>query len=104
MVATAVSAHLQYPSAVKGWAPMTLYELSQSYKVSAEQVRTRIKELEQAKKTESVPWRVKALDGRISKLRSLYRDASTVAKYLENYYSKFEPQRGAKRMGRRGGL
>lgn len=72
---------------------MTIYDLSQSYKASAAQLLARIKELEQAKKEETVPWRIKALDGRISKLRSLYRDTREITKYLENYYRKWEPRR-----------
>ena len=73
---------------------MTLYELSIEYSQTAAQVWARIKELEQAKKEETMPWRIKALDGRISKLRSLYRDTREVAKYLENYYRKWEPGKG----------
>ena len=72
---------------------MTLYELAMEYSQTAAQVWARIKELEQAKKDETVPWRVKALEGRIRSLRSLYRDTREVAKYLENYYRKWEPRR-----------
>lgn len=81
---------------------MTMYDLSLSYKESANLLWTRIKELEQRKKDETVPWRIKALDGRISKLRSLYRDTREIAKYLENYYRKWEPRQGkAPRMDHR---
>lgn len=93
MAATAVSAHVQYSCLVKGWVPVTLYELAMEYSQTAAQVWARIKELEQAKKDETVPWRIKALDGRISKLRSLYRDTREITKYLENYYRKWEPRR-----------
>lgn len=78
---------------MKGCVPVTLYELAMEYSQTAAQVRARIKELEQMKKDETVPWRIKALDGRIGKLRSLYRDTKEVAKFLENYYRKWEPRR-----------
>ena len=73
---------------------MTLYELALEYSQTAAQVWAHIKELELTKKESTDPRQIQTLDGRIRALRSLYRDTKRIAKYLENYYRKWEPRQG----------
>ena len=80
---------------------MTLYELSLEYEQTAAMLRQRISELERAQKeADSELCRVQ-LDRRLRPLRSMYRDTRAVARYLNNYYRKFTPRRGAGALGPR---
>lgn len=74
---------------------MTLYELALEYRQTASQLRERIKELEQEYKSTEDDRKKSLLDGRIRKLRPMYRDTQAVAMDLENYYRKFAPRRDA---------
>ena len=74
---------------------MTLYELSLEYEQSAALLRQRISELERAmREAGDEPARAR-LDRRLRPLRSMYRDARAVARYLSGYYKKFTPRRPA---------
>ena len=76
---------------------MTLHELALEYEQTAAVLRGRISELERAlKETDSELRRVQ-LDRRLRPLRSMYRDARAVARYLSGYYRKFTPRRGTGR-------
>ena len=76
---------------------MTLYELSLEYEQTAAMLRARISELERAlKETDDEQHRAR-LDRRLRPLRSRYRDARAVARYLNDYYRKFTPRRGTGR-------
>ena len=80
---------------------MTLYELALEYEQSAALLRERISELERAMKdADDEPRRVQ-LDRRLRPLRSMYRDARAVARYLSGYYKNFTPRRPAGPWGQR---
>ena len=64
---------------------MTLYELSLEYEQSAAMLRQRISELERAQKEAGDELRKARLDRRLRPLRSMYRDARAVARYLSDY-------------------
>ena len=76
---------------------MTLYELSLEYEQTAAILRQRISELERAQKEAGDELRRVQLDRRLRPLRSMYRDARAVARYLNDYYKKFTPRRGTGR-------
>ena len=80
---------------------MTLYELSLEYEQTAAMLRQRISELERAQKEADSELRRVQLDRRLRPLRSMYRDTRAVARYLNNYYRKFAPRRGAGTLGPR---
>ena len=73
---------------------MTLYELSLEYEQTAALLHERISELERAMKEAGDEPRRAQLDRRLRPLRSMYRDARAVARYLSSYYRKFTPRRG----------
>ena len=80
---------------------MTLYELALEYEQSAALLRERISELERAlREAGDEPRRVQ-LDRRLRPLRSMYRDARAVARYLNDYYRTFIPRRGTGTLGPR---
>ena len=74
---------------------MTLYELSLEYEQTAAMLRERISELERALKEAGDESRRAQLDRRLRPLRSMYRDARAVARYLSGYYRKFTPRQPA---------
>ena len=76
---------------------MTLYELSLEYEQTAAILRQRISELERAQKEVGDELSRARLDRRLRPLRSMYRDARAVARYLNDYYKKFTPRRGTGR-------
>ena len=81
---------------------MTLYELSQEYKQTADMLRTRIVELERACREERDGRRRTQLERRIRPLRSMYRDTRASARYLEEYYQRKSPGRVVRRGPRTG--
>ena len=78
---------------------MTLYELSLEYEQTAALLRQRISELERALREAGDEQRRAQLDRRLRPLRSMYRDTRAVARYLNGYYRKFTPRRGAGALG-----
>ena len=76
---------------------MTLYELALEYEQTAAMLRGRIAELERAMRESGDGLSRARLDRRLRPLRSMYRDAREVARYLSNYYQKFTPRRGTGR-------
>ena len=78
---------------------MTLYELSLEYERTAAILRQRISELERTLKEADDELRRVQLDRRLRPLRSMYRDTRAVARYLNGYYRKFTPRRGAGALG-----
>ena len=78
---------------------MTLYELSMEYEQTAAMLRTRISELERARKEAGDEQRRVQLERRLQPLRSMYRDTRAVARYLGQYYQKFTPRQPGKTRG-----
>ena len=76
---------------------MTLYELALEYEQTTALLRGRISELERAQKETGDELSRARLDRRLRPLRSMYRDARAVARYLNDYYRKFTPRRGTGR-------
>lgn len=73
---------------------MTIFELAEEYGIAADALRGRIKQLEQEKDlTEDEEQRIQ-LDGRLRPLRAMYRETRSVARHLERYYARFDPERG----------
>lgn len=65
---------------------MTIPQLAEEYRRSADMVRQRIAELERAmEETEDEELRFR-LDSRIRPLRTIYRQTRDTARYLESYY------------------
>lgn len=72
---------------------MTLYELSLEYERTAAALRSRIWELELARRESADEARRLQLDGRIRPLRAMYRDVRAVARHLAGYYERRGPRR-----------
>ena len=68
---------------------MTVYELSLEYRQTAESLRRRIVELEQAAGRGQ-------MEARLCTLRSMHRDVLAVARHLEHYYDGRAPGRRRK--------
>lgn len=67
---------------------MTLYELSQDYRRTAEALRERVRELEERREREEDEEQRRLLDYRLRLLRSMWRDTRAVAVHLEHYYER----------------
>ena len=78
---------------------MTLYELSMEYEQTAAMLRTRISELERARKEAGDEQGKLKLERRLRPLRSMYRDVRAVARHLDGYYQKFTPRRPVRTRG-----
>ena len=73
---------------------MTLTELSKEYLQSAEPLRRRLRELNEALKTEPLCEMERLrLNRRICVLTTMLRDTVATAKYLENYYGRNENEK-----------
>ena len=72
---------------------MTLYELSMEYEQTAALLRSRISELERARRETTDEQEAHQLDGRLRPLRSMYRETRAVARHLGRYYQKHVPRR-----------
>lgn len=73
---------------------MKIYELAEEYEEAADVLRGRIRQLEQERGgTEDEDQRVQ-LDGRLRPLRAMYRETRSVARHLERYYARFDPEKG----------
>ena len=75
---------------------MTIFELAEEYGIAAEALRGRIKQLEEEKEQTEDEERQFQLDGRLRPLRAMYRETRSVARHLERYYARFDPERGRK--------
>lgn len=75
---------------------MNIYELAMEYGHTAALLRGRISQLEQEKKLTEDEGRQLQLDGRIRPLRAMYRETRSVARHLERYYARFDPEKGRK--------
>jgi len=75
---------------------MTIFELAEEYGAAAEALRGRIKQLEEEKEQTEDEERQFQLDGRLRPLRAMYRETRSVARHLERYYARFDPERGRK--------
>ena len=72
---------------------MRICELAEEYGEAAEALRGRIRQLEQARcGTEDEEEQLR-LDGRLRPLRAMYRETRSVARHLERYYARLDPER-----------
>ncbi len=67
---------------------MTLYELSQQYRLTAEALRERIRLVEAERELETDEDARRLLDYRLRLLRSMWRDTRAVSLHTEHYYEK----------------
>lgn len=73
---------------------MKICELAEEYEEAADVLRGRIRQLEQERgMTEDEEHRFQ-LDGRLRPLRAMYRETRSVARHLERYYARFDPEKG----------
>lgn len=76
---------------------MNIYELGLEYGHAASLLRERIRQLEQERKgTEDEQVQLQ-LDGRLRPLRAMYRETRAVARHLEGYYARVDPEKRRKR-------
>ena len=71
-----------------GRRTVTLYELSQQYRLTAETLRERIRLVETERELETDEDARRLLDYRLRLLRSMWRDARAVSLHTEHYYEK----------------
>jgi transposase-like protein len=76
---------------------MNIYELAMEYGHTAELLRGRIRQLEQEKKLTEDEQETLQLDGRIRPLRVMYRETRSVARHLESYYARIDPDKRRKK-------
>ena len=76
---------------------MNIYELAMEYGHSAELLQSRIRQLEQEKKLTEDEERRLRLEGRIRPLRAMYRESRDIARHLEGYYARIDPEKRRKR-------
>lgn len=72
---------------------MNIYELAMEYGHTADLLRGRIRQLEQEKKLTDDEQLQLQLDGRIRPLRAMYRETRDVARHLEGYYARTDPEK-----------
>jgi hypothetical protein len=72
---------------------MNIYELAMEYGHTADLLRGRIRQLEQEKKLTEDEETQQQLDGRLRPLRAMYRETRDVARHLENYYARIDPEK-----------
>lgn len=70
-----------------------IYQLAEEYLQSAELLRGRIHELEQAQRESTDGEEQARLDRRLRPLRAMYRDTRAVARTLERYAPRYELRR-----------
>ena len=75
---------------------MKIYELAEEYGEAADVLQCRIRQLEQEKGLTEDEERRLQLDGRLRPLRAMYRETRSVARHLERYYARFDPEKGNK--------
>ena len=75
---------------------MTIYELAEEYGEAADMLKVRIRQLEQEKNCTEDESEQMQLDGRLRPLRAMYRETRSVARHLERYYARFDPERRRK--------
>ena len=73
---------------------MKIYELAEEYGEAADVLQCRIRQLEQEKGLTEDEERRLQLDGRLRPLRAMYRETRSVARHLERYYARFDPEKG----------
>lgn len=71
-----------------GTRTVTLYELSQQYRLAAEALRLRIRQVEELRAMEPDEREQMLLDYRLRLLRSMWRDTRAVCIHMEHYYEK----------------
>ena len=72
---------------------MNIYELAMEYGHTADLLRGRIRQLEQEKKLTEDEETQQQLDGRLRPLHAMYRETRDVARHLENYYARIDPEK-----------
>ena len=75
---------------------MTIYELAMEYGRSAALLRGRISQLEQERKLTQDEQQQHQLDRRLRPLRAMYRETRSVARHLEGYYARIDPEKRRK--------
>ena len=73
---------------------MKIYELAEEYGEAADVLQCRIRQLEQEKGLTEDEERRLQLDGRLRPLRAMYRETRSVARHLERYYARLDPEKG----------
>ena len=76
---------------------MNIFELAMEYGHSAELLKSRIRQLEQERKLTEDEVRQLQMEGRIRPLRAMYRETRDVARHLEGYYARIDPEKRRKR-------
>ena len=72
---------------------MNINELATEYGRAAFLLKERIRQLEEEKHhTDDEDSRIQ-LDGRLRPLRAMYRETRSVARHLERYYARFDPEK-----------
>ncbi len=72
---------------------MRIYELAEEYDDAADVLRGRIRQLEEERGQTEDEARQFQLDVRLRPLRAMYRETRSVARHLERYYARFDPER-----------
>lgn len=75
---------------------MRIHELAEVYVEAADVLKGRIRQLEQEKSQTEDEGEQMQLDGRLRPLRAMYRETRSVARHLERYYDRFDPERRRK--------
>lgn len=75
---------------------MTIYELAMEYGHTAALLQGRIRQLEQKRKMTEDEQEQFQLDGRLRPLRAMYRETRSVARHLERYYARIDPEKRRK--------
>lgn len=81
---------------------MTIYELGMAYGDTAEVLRGRIRQLEQALDGAQDELARQQLEGRIRPLRVMFRETRAVARHLQGYYRRAGRAPVRKRLNRGG--
>lgn len=75
---------------------MRICELAEQYGEAADTLRGRIRQLEQEQKQTEDEGEQLVLETRLRPLRLMYRETRSVARHLERYYARTEPERRRK--------
>ena len=75
---------------------MNIYELAMEYGHTATLLRDRIRHLESEQKLTEDEQQQLQLEGRLRPLRAMYRETRSVARHLEQYYARTNPEKRRK--------
>ena len=75
---------------------MRICELAEEYGEAADVLKGRIRQLEQERSQTEDEGEQIQLEGRLRPLRAMYRETRSVARHLERYYARVDPERRRK--------